>query len=57
MTSAPVTGIDEAGTLRPGHLADLVVLDPDSFTEPAEEIRTARALLTCVGDRGCTPPP
>ncbi|OIJ99643.1 amidohydrolase [Streptomyces colonosanans] len=47
--SAHVNGLDDAGTLRPGHLADLVVLDRDIFTAPAEEIHTARALRTYVG--------
>ncbi|MET8741394.1 amidohydrolase [Streptomyces sp. NPDC004728] len=47
--SAHVNGTDDAGTLRPGHLADLVVLDRDIFTEPAEEIHAARVLQTYVG--------
>ncbi|MFH8473791.1 amidohydrolase [Streptomyces sp. NPDC018000] len=47
--SAHVNGTDDAGTLRPGHLADLVVLDRDIFTAPAEEIHTARVLQTYVG--------
>ncbi|MFB7208620.1 amidohydrolase family protein [Streptomyces sp. NPDC056255] len=56
VTSAPITGIDDAGTLRPGHLADLVVLDRDIFTEPAEEIRTARVLQTWWGIAGVLRP-
>ncbi|MEE1769184.1 amidohydrolase [Streptomyces sp. JV185] len=47
--SAHVNGMDDAGTLRPGHLADLVVLDRDIFTAPAEQIHTARVLQTYVG--------
>ncbi|MFE7233818.1 amidohydrolase [Streptomyces sp. NPDC002405] len=47
--SAHVNGLDEAGSLRPGNLADLVVLDRDIFTAPAEEIGTARAVQTYVG--------
>ncbi|MEV5011059.1 amidohydrolase family protein [Streptomyces sp. NPDC056159] len=46
--SAHVNGLDDTGTLRPGHLADLVVLDRDIFTAPAEEIHTARVLRTYV---------
>lgn len=47
--SAHVNGLDDTGTLRPGHLADLVVVDRDIFTAPAEEIHTARVLRTYVG--------
>ncbi|MGW4890887.1 amidohydrolase [Kitasatospora sp. NPDC004240] len=47
--SAHVNGHDDAGTLRPGHLADLVVLDRDIFTAPAREIADARVLRTYVG--------
>ncbi|MFE4420121.1 amidohydrolase [Streptomyces sp. NPDC056817] len=46
--SAHVNGLDDTGALRPGHLADLVVLDRDIFTAPAEEIHTARVLRTYV---------
>ncbi|MEU9996229.1 amidohydrolase [Streptomyces sp. NPDC048370] len=47
--SAHVNGHDETGTLRPGMLADLVVLDRDIFTAPAEEIAEARVDSTYVG--------
>ncbi|MFD5085055.1 amidohydrolase [Kitasatospora sp. NPDC058406] len=47
--AAHVNGLDDAGTLRAGHLADLVVLDRDVFTAPAEEIARARVLRTYVG--------
>ncbi|MEU7034518.1 amidohydrolase [Streptomyces sp. NPDC046237] len=47
--SAHVNGLDETGTLRPGMLADLVVLDRDIFTAPPEEIAEARVLSTYVG--------
>ncbi|MEU6949594.1 amidohydrolase [Streptomyces sp. NPDC046316] len=47
--SAHVNGLDETGTLRPGMLADLVVLDRDIFTKPPEEIAEARVLSTYVG--------
>ncbi|MFJ3789363.1 amidohydrolase [Kitasatospora sp. NPDC090091] len=47
--SAHVNGHDDAGSLRAGHLADLVVLDRDILTAPAEEIAEARVLRTYVG--------
>ncbi|MEV8452331.1 amidohydrolase family protein [Streptomyces sp. NPDC052095] len=49
--SAHVNGLDDAGSLRAGHLADLVVLDRDIFTGPAEEIAQARVERTYVGGR------
>ncbi|MFJ3583439.1 amidohydrolase [Streptomyces sp. NPDC090127] len=47
--SAHVNGHDETGTLVPGMLADLVVLDRDIFTGPPEEIADARVDSTYVG--------
>ncbi|MFG3223791.1 amidohydrolase [Kitasatospora sp. NPDC048194] len=47
--SAHVNGHDDAGTLTVGRLADLVVLDRDILTGPAEEIAAARVLRTYVG--------
>ncbi|MFJ9680599.1 amidohydrolase [Streptomyces sp. NPDC101194] len=47
--SAHVNGNDDTGTLLPGHLADLVVLDRDIFTLPPEEIAEAQVLHTYVG--------
>ena len=41
----------ELGTLEPGKLADLVVLDRDIFAVPPEEIRTLRVEYTMVGGR------
>ncbi|MGH3585130.1 MAG: amidohydrolase, partial [Pseudonocardia sp.] len=37
------------GTLAPGRLADLVVLDTDPFTEPPDAVRRTRVLTTVVG--------
>ena len=37
------------GTLEPGKYADLVVLDRDYMTIPAEEIKLIRPVLTMVG--------
>ncbi|GAA3895574.1 amidohydrolase [Streptomyces gulbargensis] len=47
--SAHVNGHDDAGSLRPGNLADLVVLDRDVLTGPPEEIARARVERTYVG--------
>ncbi|MEU6014744.1 amidohydrolase [Streptomyces sp. NPDC047515] len=47
--SAHVNGHDDTGSLFPGHLADLVVLDRDIFTLPPEEIAEAQVLRTYVG--------
>ncbi|MCX4530852.1 amidohydrolase [Streptomyces sp. NBC_00841] len=47
--TAHVNGLDDTGSLRPGNLADLVVLDRDIFTAPPEEIAEARVLRTYVG--------
>ncbi|MFI8961868.1 amidohydrolase [Streptomyces sp. NPDC053493] len=47
--SAHVNGHDDAGSLLPGHLADLVVLDRDILAAPPEEIAEARVERTYVG--------
>ncbi|MEU1505540.1 amidohydrolase [Kitasatospora sp. NPDC005748] len=47
--SAHVNGHDDAGSLRTGHLADLVVLDRDFFATPPEEIAATRVERTYVG--------
>ncbi|MET9885794.1 amidohydrolase [Streptomyces sp. NPDC006430] len=49
--AAHVNGHDDAGSLRVGNLADLVVLDRDILTAPAEEIAEARVERTYVGGR------
>lgn len=49
--SAHVNGLDDAGSLRAGNLADLVVLDRDILTSPPEEIARARVERTYVGGR------
>lgn len=46
--SAHVNGVDEAGSLQAGLLADLVVLDRDIFTAPPEEIAEAKVVRTYV---------
>ncbi|MEU9040548.1 MULTISPECIES: amidohydrolase [unclassified Kitasatospora] len=47
--SAYVNGHDDAGVLAAGRLADLVVLDRDILTGPAERIAHARVERTYVG--------
>jgi hypothetical protein len=50
------------GSIQPGKLADLVVLDRDYLTVPAGEIQDITAVLTMVGgtivyDEGIASPP
>jgi predicted amidohydrolase YtcJ len=40
---------DKIGSIEPGKLADLVVLDRDYFSVPDEEIKQIRSALTMVG--------
>ncbi|MFJ5833501.1 amidohydrolase [Streptomyces sp. NPDC093089] len=47
--TAHVNRLDDTGSLRAGHLADLVVLDRDILTGPPEEIAEARVERTYVG--------
>jgi predicted amidohydrolase YtcJ len=49
--SAYVNHLDESGSIRPGYLADLVVLDRDLFGQPAAEIAQATVELTMAGGR------
>ncbi|MGW7300562.1 amidohydrolase [Streptomyces sp. NPDC054829] len=47
--SAHVNHLDDTGAVRPGALADLVVLDRDPFAVPPEELASTRVALTYVG--------
>jgi len=42
---------DNLGSIQPGKLADLVVLDQDYLTVPAEDIKHIKPVLTMVGGR------
>ena len=42
---------DKIGTIEPGKLADLVVLDRDMFTCTDEELKRIRPVLTLVGGK------
>jgi predicted amidohydrolase YtcJ len=42
---------DDLGSIQPGKLADLVVLDRDYLTVPADEIRDIKPVQTLVGGR------
>ena len=42
---------DSLGSIQPGKLADLVVLDRDYLTIPADQIKDIRPVLTMVGGR------
>ena len=42
---------DNLGSIQPGRLADLVVLDRDYLTVPAEQIKDIKSVMTIVGGR------
>jgi predicted amidohydrolase YtcJ len=42
---------DELGSLQPGKLADLLVLDRDYLTVPADQIKDIKPVITMVGGR------
>jgi predicted amidohydrolase YtcJ len=42
---------DNLGSIQPGKLADLVVLDRDYLTIPADQIRDIKPMMTMVGGR------
>jgi predicted amidohydrolase YtcJ len=42
---------DDLGSIQPGRLADMVVLDRDYLTVPADEIKDIKPALTMVGGR------
>jgi predicted amidohydrolase YtcJ len=42
---------DNLGSLQPGKLADLVVLDRDYLTIPADDIKNIKPVMTMVGGK------
>jgi predicted amidohydrolase YtcJ len=42
---------DNLGSIQPGKLADLVVMDRDYLTVPAEQIKDIKPVMTMVGGR------
>jgi predicted amidohydrolase YtcJ len=42
---------DQLGTLEPGRLGDVVVLDRDYFSVPDDQLRKVRSVLTVVGGK------
>ena len=42
---------DNLGSIQPGKLADLIVLDRDYLTVPADEIRHIKPVMTMVSGR------
>jgi predicted amidohydrolase YtcJ len=42
---------DNLGSIQPGKLADLVVLDRDYLTVPADQIKDIQPVMTVVGGR------
>jgi predicted amidohydrolase YtcJ len=42
---------NEKGSLEPGKLADLIVIDRDVLTCPVDDIRDTKVLLTIVGGK------
>ena len=49
--SAYVNHLDDTGSIRPGHRADLVMLDRDPFAGPDREIGAAKVAMTFTGGR------
>ena len=47
---------DNLGSIQAGKLADLVVVDRDYLTIPADEIKDIQPVLTMVGGRICMTP-
>ena len=42
---------DNLGSIQPGKLADLVVIDRDYLTVPADQIKDIKSVMTIVGGR------
>jgi predicted amidohydrolase YtcJ len=48
---------DDLGAIQPGKLADLLVLDHDYLTIPADQIKDIKPTMAMVGGRSCAIPP
>jgi hypothetical protein len=42
---------DNLGAIQPGKMADLLVLDRDYLTVPAEQIKDVKPVMTMIGGR------
>jgi predicted amidohydrolase YtcJ len=42
---------NDLGSIQPGRFADLVVIDKDYLTVPAEQIKDIKSVMTLVGGR------
>ena len=42
---------NELGSIQPGKLADLVVMDRDYLTVPADQIKEIKPLMTMIGGK------
>ncbi|WP_455359729.1 amidohydrolase [Streptomyces sp. SYSU K21746] len=49
--SAYVNGLEDTGVLRPGHLADLIIIDRDPYAVASAELASLRVEATYVGGR------
>ncbi|MBN9382200.1 MAG: amidohydrolase family protein [Chitinophagaceae bacterium] len=51
ISAAGLSGLDRVGTLQPGHLADVIVLDQDPCTTSTDKLTDIRVEQTYIGGR------